>query len=158
MVEGGRSKNGIHMREARQQGPEGSRGLPALPVLVHWVVVCAAVGSCIALGVASVGCVATTSAPPSRAIIVSGPPPAPIVEEPTLPPHAQAMWIAGYWHWTGIQYAWIPGHWEEAPPKGSTWRAPRYVSADGAYFYEPGRWWTEPSGVPAAPPGANAFH
>lgn len=99
------------------------------------------------------GCVASSITPPTRAIIVAGPPPAPLVED--RPPRTQALavFIAGYWHWTGIQYAWIPGHWETAPPSGAVWRAPRYVKTEGAYIYEPGSWGGE---TPTA--RANAFH
>jgi hypothetical protein len=103
-------------------------------------------------GAVTVGCVAAATAPPSRAIVVTGPPPAPIAEEPTAPPQPASVWIAGYWHWTGIQYAWIPGHWEAAPRTGAVWRAPRYVKNEGSYIYEPGTWW---NGVlaPGGPPG-----
>ena len=50
-----------------------------------------------------------------------------------------ATWVAGYWHWTGIQYAWIPGHWD-APPPGRRVECAAYVQNNGAYFYEPGGW------------------
>jgi hypothetical protein len=53
------------------------------------------------------------------------------------------VWIAGYWHWSGMQYTWIPGHWENAPP-GARWRAPRYSIREGTYFYEPGSWSRHP--------------
>ena len=97
------------------------------------------------------GCVANEAAIPSRGVVVSGPPPAPIAEERPIPPGPQAAWVTGYWHWTGMHYAWIPGHWENAPP-GSTWAAPQYGLRDGAYFYEPGTW----RGGPSAP-RANAI-
>jgi hypothetical protein len=30
-------------------------------------------------------------------------------------------WVRGYWHWTGVEYEWTPGHWEPAPaPSGGT--------------------------------------
>src|ERR1700689_1066644 len=93
-------------------------------------------------GAESAGCVAAATAPPSRVIVVTGPPPAPIAEEVTPQPHPASVWITGYWHWTGIQYAWIPGHWEAAPRAGATWRAPRYVKNEDSYIYEPGTWWT----------------
>ncbi len=86
------------------------------------------------------GCVATASSPPPRGVTVSGPPPAPLADERPPPPSPDALWIGGYWHWTGIEYAWIPGHWEAKPPPGATWQAPHYVSAGGAYYYEPGSW------------------
>jgi hypothetical protein len=115
------------------------------------------------LGIAltSAGCVATAQSPPSRGIVVSGPPPAPLAEDRPLAGRPGATWVAGYWHWTGMQYAWIPGHWESAPP-GATWSAPRYVNADGSYFYEAGTWRggvPAPQGAQQLPPQrANAFH
>jgi hypothetical protein len=73
-------------------------------------------------------------------IAVSGPPPQAVREvPPPPPPNVQAVWVAGYWHWTGLQYTWIPGHWERAPP-GAAWRAPHYSFREGTYFYEPGGW------------------
>jgi hypothetical protein len=85
------------------------------------------------------GCVANEPVTPARGVSVSGPPPAPLQDERPPQPSGQATWVAGYWHWTGVHYAWIPGHWEQAPA-GSTWAAPRYVTRDGSYFYEPGNW------------------
>jgi hypothetical protein len=62
-----------------------------------------------------------------------------VAEARSAPPQANALWVAGYWHWNGIQYTWIPGHWE-SPPPGTTWRAPKYSLHNGAYVYEPGGW------------------
>jgi hypothetical protein len=77
---------------------------------------------------------------PPRGVVVSGPPPAPVREEPSPAPNPQAFWVSGYWHWTGMQYAWIPGHWE-APPAGAVWAPPRVTSMqDGRYVYESGGW------------------
>lgn len=84
-------------------------------------------------------CVATASPPPPRGMVVSGPPPPPMHEVRTAPPSDTAVWLDGYWHWTGARYSWIPGHWENAPP-GSTWYGPRYVTSDGTTTYEPGSW------------------
>jgi hypothetical protein len=108
------------------------------------------------LTTALAACVATANVPPPRGILVSGPPPAVIREERPAPPattgNAPSAWVGGYWHWTGIQYAWIPGHWEVAPPVGAAWRAPAYVQNNGAYFYEPGGW--GPTRAPGVSPGA----
>ncbi len=84
-------------------------------------------------------CVVTTNPPPARAVIVTGPPPATLAENPPAPPAPNAVWVGGYWHWTGMQYAWIPGRWEAAPP-GSQWYGPRYSEQSGTYFYQPGGW------------------
>lgn len=89
------------------------------------------------------GCVATVTPPPSRGIVASGPPPAPLAEQPSPPPPPQQgrapEWQAGYWHWTGVEYAWIPGHWE-APRQGLTWSRPRYWNESGRTLYRPGAW------------------
>ncbi len=87
----------------------------------------------------STGCVATASNPQPRGVVVNGPPPAPLQEDRPAPPGASAVWINGYWHWTGAQYTWIPGHWENAPP-GQSWYGPRYSTSEGSYFYQPGGW------------------
>ena len=111
-------------------------------------VACAALAACLMLG-----CVATAQSGPTRGVVVSGPPPAPLAEERPPPPPGPSVWIAGYWHWSGMQYAWIPGHWETAPP-GATWSGPRYTVTDGTTIYEPGTW----KAAPKAPPRASAFH
>jgi hypothetical protein len=88
------------------------------------------------------GCVIET-VPGPAGVAVSGPPPAPMQEARPPPLRPRAVWVAGYWHWTGMQYAWIPGHWED-PPVGASWRAPRYLLRDGVYYYEPGGWLAPP--------------
>jgi len=101
-------------------------------------------------------CIATEPPAPSRGVIVNGPPPAPLAERERPPATSPgSIWVAGYWHWSGMQYAWIPGHWEANAPPGSTWTAPRYVSTDGAYFYEPGAW--KATAPQASPAHANAL-
>jgi hypothetical protein len=91
------------------------------------------------------GCVVEASVGPPPGVAVSGPPPEPMAEGRPPPPAPTATWVGGYWHWTGMQYTWIPGHWEqEQAHPGQRWRAPKYSMRDGTYFYEPGGWWTPP--------------
>jgi len=100
--------------------------LPAAFVMCAWLVACV---------------VREPSASP-HGLTVAGPPPAAVAETPTVPPpNATSVWIAGYWHWTGARYAWIPGHWE-SPPPGAKWQAPRYTTHEGSYIYESGGWKT----------------
>jgi hypothetical protein len=90
-------------------------------------------------------CVATEPPMEPRGVAVSSPPPAPRLEAQRPPqPAGDAVWIEGYWHWTGMQYAWIPGHWE-APHPGARWAAPRYTQQEGGYYYEPGAWRPAPT-------------
>jgi hypothetical protein len=84
-------------------------------------------------------CVATVEERPARVLYVAGPPPAPLAETESAPPAPGMVWVEGYWHWNGVQYVWIPGHWE-SPPPGAVWIAPRYVMVDGKYAYRAGRW------------------
>jgi hypothetical protein len=106
----------------------------AVGVCVSWVALSLlpALGGC----VVEPGVVA-----PANGIAVGGPPPQPVNEPRPEPAKSERpeTWVGGYWHWTGMQYTWIPGHWENAPP-GAWWRAPRYSLRDGTYFYEPGGW------------------
>jgi hypothetical protein len=62
-----------------------------------------------------------------------------MVDTRPAPLPGETVWVAGYWHWTGMRYTWIPGHWERAPA-GAAWRAPRYWTSEGSYYYEPGGW------------------
>src|SRR5258708_2899999 len=106
----------------------------------------AAMAAVVAFALTQAGCVvegSVSSAPPPNGVAVTAPPPEPVSETPPERPGPEAVWVAGYWHWTGMQYTWIPGHWEKAPP-GARWRAPRYSLREGTYFYEPGGWWTPP--------------
>jgi hypothetical protein len=104
-------------------------------------------GTLLASGALVAGCVVNDPESPPRGVIVSGPPPAPMHEDARPPPpNPQSMWVVGYWHWTGLQYAWIPGHWE-APPAGAVWNAPKVTAQDGRYIYESGGW---KNGAPAS--------
>ena len=94
----------------------------------------------ISMLVLATGCVATAEVAVPRGIVVAGPPPAPREEIRSAPQSPSAVWVSGYWHWTGASYTWVPGHWEVAPP-GARWYAPRYVQGpDGRYYYEPGNY------------------
>jgi hypothetical protein len=73
------------------------------------------------------GCVATFRPPPDRAYAAGGPPPAPIAEAPPPRPSAAHIWAQGYWHWSGVDYAWIPGHWQE-PIGAVRWSLPTGVT------------------------------
>ncbi len=103
-----------------------------------------------ALVLGCTGCVVNEPESPPRGIVVNGPPPPPVREERPAPPSPSAVWVNGYWHWTGMRYAWIPGHWD-APPPGAAWNAPVYTVRDGRYFYESGGW------RPSAAPQRNAL-
>ncbi|WP_247652870.1 hypothetical protein [Ideonella aquatica] len=77
---------------------------------------------------------------PAHRPAYGGPPPVyesgPVVMAPMAPPppryevvpalpYAGAVWIGGYWNWSGRAHVWVPGRWE----------APRH-----GWHYEPRRW------------------
>jgi hypothetical protein len=39
-------------------------------------------------------------------------------EHTTTPqaPRPGHVWVAGYWHWSGMRYEWVPGRWEQEAP------------------------------------------
>ena len=112
-------------------------GLLALAALV--AVAALSPAACVVEGGVSASASAGSGGPGGTDIAVAGPPPPPLQEAPPPPPAPASVWIAGYWHWTGMRYTWIPGHWERSP-NGGAWQPPRYYSRDGTYFYEPGGW------------------
>lgn len=83
----------------------------------------------------------TAPQPATGGVVVASPPPPPLAEKspPEAPPQKGSVWVSGYWHWSGMQYVWVPGHWERAR-NGRRWRAPRYSIQNGTYVYEPGGW------------------
>jgi len=57
---------------------------------------------------------------------------------PPPPPGARVVWEPGHWHWDGVRYFWIDGHYIEA-------RRGRY--AEGRWVWAPveGRWVWRPA-------------
>lgn len=80
------------------------------------------------------GCVLGVKSPPTHEQVNSGPPAnrseptaatlvsnkgsvadRPVVEPVGAPFVAGAVWVPGYWHWSGARYEWIVGHWTANP-------------------------------------------
>ncbi len=36
--------------------------------------------------------------------------------DPGPAPTPGAVFVRGYWHWSGVRYVWTPGHWEQGRP------------------------------------------
>jgi hypothetical protein len=32
------------------------------------------------------------------------------------PAPAGTIWVNGYWHWSGVRWVWVAGHWERPKP------------------------------------------
>lgn len=87
----------------------------------------------------SAGCAATQENGPPRVVQVAAPPPSPLPEVPSGPTSPDMVWVAGYWHWSGVRYVWIPGHWESSRPE-QAWQPPAYSFSGGRWTYRPGQW------------------
>lgn len=67
-------------------------------------------------------------------------PPAPRVEVIPDAPYEDAVWVYGYWSWTGVRYVWVPGRYMHRPGPGLYWYPGGYVVRGGRYVYVHGRW------------------
>jgi hypothetical protein len=63
-------------------------------------------------------------------------------ETMTARPNNEAVWIPGYYDFTGQgdQYRWVPGHWENPPYGTRSWQPPTWQQTNGGYVYVRGRW------------------
>lgn len=58
-------------------------------------------------------------------------PPAPYAEVVPVAPYAGAVWISGYWNWSGGRHEWVPG---------------RYARPAPGYHWQPRSWTPAPRG------------
>jgi hypothetical protein len=100
------------------------------------------------LALAVSACASGTQTDVGRAVYVSSAPPEPLPEFKSGPPAPGMTWLAGYWHFNGSEYVWIPGHWE-SPRPGAVWKPPAVVYSPDqhAWIYQHGRWETQARAV-----------
>ncbi len=79
------------------------------------------------------------SPPPVPHTTTRASPPALLVELKGPPPSRDAVFIPGFWSWTGARWAWVGGTWS-APLPGSTWVEGAWKSGAGGFQWKPGRW------------------
>lgn len=66
-------------------------------------------------------------------------PPAPYAEVQPAVPFVGALWIAGYWGWSGGRHVWVPGRWEHPRP-GYAWAPHHWVQSGGQWHLRGGGW------------------
>ena len=67
-------------------------------------------------------------------------PPAAYSEVIPVAPYPGAVWIGGYWGWSGGRHQWTPGHWTQPRP-GYRWHARRWEpAARGGWALRGGYW------------------
>jgi hypothetical protein len=75
---------------------------------------------------------------PVATVTYERPPEPRVVPRPPIPyPHA--VWVDGYWDWTGQQYVWRDGHWT-APHPGMHWRDTHWQRFGDGWVRVPGQW------------------
>jgi hypothetical protein len=72
-------------------------------------------------------------------VVVTEPPPAPIVEATVIAPGPSFVWVGGCWMWHG-RWVWEHGHWDRPPHPGAVWVAHRYVYRGGRHVWIRGGW------------------
>jgi hypothetical protein len=86
----------------------------------------------------------TVYAQPQNEYVVAQPPPPPPPrrEVVAVRPAREAVWIEGYWTYTGRgeRYEWVPGHWEVPPPQRRAFVGPRWERRPNGYIYVRGYW------------------
>lgn len=69
----------------------------------------------------------------------SRPPPPLLVEVPGAAPSRDAIWIPGFWAWSGTRFVWVAGDWS-APWPGHTWVEGHWKRSGAGFAWVPGRW------------------
>jgi len=75
---------------------------------------------------------------PSCVVIDAAPPPLRVEVRPPRP-FAGAIWVGGYWWWSGVRYEWTRGHYVRPHP-GYRFVAPRWVRSGGRYYHVRGHY------------------
>ena len=72
--------------------------------------------------------------------VQTAPPPQKYVIIPRRPAPT-AVWIEGYWDWTGVRFVWVDGLWNINPPRaGVVWVPHRWVKTNRGWYRKPGEW------------------
>jgi hypothetical protein len=87
------------------------------------------------MGVAGIGTAVAQPPPPPYAAV-----PEPRPETPPPPPRPDLMWEPGHWHWDGVRYVWVPGHY--IGHRQGRWVPGRWVWApgQGRWIWRPAHW------------------
>lgn len=104
----------------------------------------------LAAGVLSLGAITlagcTVEAQPARPVVVApGPaepaPPPPLRAETVPPPPSAAyVWQPGHWHWNGVRYVWVRGHYVVRQVGWQHWVHGHWALRGGAWVWVPAHW------------------
>ncbi|MDQ6679576.1 MAG: hypothetical protein M3Y67_01250 [Pseudomonadota bacterium] len=77
--------------------------------------------------------------PEAGGVYAEAPPPAPYVEVVPAIPYPGAVWIGGYWGWSGGRHNWVGGRWERPRP-GYAWAPHRWEQRGSRWHLRDGGW------------------
>lgn len=79
---------------------------------------------------------------PSLAQPLYPPVPPPRYEPPPPPPPRHMVWEPGHWHWDGVRYVWVQGHYVSRGPRRGQYVPGRWVfdRRTGQYVWRPAHW------------------
>lgn len=101
-------------------------------------------GAALAVSILMSGCVVAPASVP-YAVAADGvyapvAPPAPQMEVIPPIPFVGAVWIGGYWGWSGGRHVWVQGHYSRPNP-GFRWQPHQWVQRPGGgWVLHGGRW------------------
>ena len=72
-------------------------------------------------------------------VVVDVAPPAPYVEVVPVMPYAGAVWLGGYWGWSGGRHVWTGGRWDH-PRAGYRYQPHAWVPVGGRWQLHGGAW------------------
>lgn len=72
-------------------------------------------------------------------VVVDAPPPPPQYEVVPVMPYAGAVWINGYWGWSGGRHVWVPGYYDRPRP-GYRYEPHRWENSGGRWHLRAGAW------------------
>ena len=75
---------------------------------------------------------------PSPVVMVRPPEPRTEVYGPA--PSPQAIWIPGYWKYSGGEWIWIPGYWKRPPRPNAVWVPGHWEPRGPGWAWIPGHW------------------
>ncbi len=91
----------------------------------------------LALGATTMGC---ASEPPPPPVYASLPPPDAPVELEGSAPSPAYLWVRGHYFWNGVEYVWIPGHWQTRPHTHAVWVTGRWQHTRHGWLWVEGHW------------------
>jgi hypothetical protein len=68
------------------------------------------------------------------------PPPAPVVEEVTVSPGPEYVWVPGVHRWNGREYVWMRGHYERRPHHRAHWVPAHWEHRGRMHVWVEGHW------------------